>query len=289
MDIVDSHVHLFPAAAAADPGAWAARHGEPHFGRLAASPLQGWATADALVERMDAAGVAACWLLGWYWQNPATAAAENDRLLAAAARHPGRLLPFATVCPGAGARAVDAASAALAAGCRGFGEVLPPVQGFAWEDPAWHAMLEIAAAARAPVVVHVTEPVGPTYPGRVDTPLADMVACIRAHPQVRWVLAHWGGGLPFYLLNPQVRAHLAQVHFDSAASPLLYDTRVWRTVAALAGADRILFGSDFPLTCYPRRPNQPNFTDLLAEVRASGLSAGERAAALGGNARRLLE
>ena len=91
--------------------------------------------------------------------------------------------------------------------------------------------------------------------------------------------AHWGGGLPFYSLMPEVGASLGNVYFDTAASPLLYEARIFEAAAALIGAGRILLGSDYALL-RPRR--------LLAQVRESALPAGDRDAILGGNAAKLL-
>ncbi|HYI15544.1 MAG TPA: amidohydrolase family protein, partial [Thermomicrobiales bacterium] len=59
--------------------------------------------------------------------------------------------------------------------------------------------------------------------------------------------AHWGGGLPFYELMPEVRAVTHQVAYDSAATTYLYNHTVFSHVAALVGADRVVFGSDYPI------------------------------------------
>ena len=91
--------------------------------------------------------------------------------------------------------------------------------------------------------------------------------------------AHWGGGLPFYALMPEVEESLSNVYFDSAASPFLYSASVFPTVAALAGAGRVLLGSDYPLLRARR---------LIDEARRTVTSEDDLAAILGGNAERLL-
>src|SRR5205085_2434991 len=65
---------------------------------------------------------------------------------------------------------------------------------------------------------------------------------------LRVVLAHWGGGLPFYELMPEVAELARGVAYDSAASAYLYDWRVFRQVAAIVGAERVLFATDYPLS-----------------------------------------
>ena len=124
---------------------------------------------------------------------------------------------------------------------------------------------------------------GHAYPGRIETPLHEVIEHFENHPDQKWICAHWGGGLPFYSLNRRVVKALRNVWFDTAASPLLYDPRVWRTVRDLIGADKILFGSDLPLLLYPRIHRTPGWAPFLEEFHASGLSASDRRKIARGN------
>jgi predicted TIM-barrel fold metal-dependent hydrolase len=101
-----------------------------------------------------------------------------------------------------------------------------------------------------------------------------------AFPQTIFVLAHWGGGLA----NARTLARLPNVHFDTAASPLLYEGAVVRACLAELPAARILYGSDYPLVLYPQRTAAPEFGGFLAELRDAGASA----TVLGENAARLV-
>jgi hypothetical protein len=69
------------------------------------------------------------------------------------------------------------------------------------------------------------------------------------------------------------------VLFDTAASPLLYNSQIYSQVIQLVGANRILFGSDYPLLTQRRLLNEIGSLDLPGEVMNLILS---------GNARRLL-
>jgi hypothetical protein len=61
-------------------------------------------------------------------------------------------------------------------------------------------------------------------------------------------LAHWGGGLFFYhLLKKAVKETLKNVYYDTAASPFLYDSRIYRYAKDLIGLDKVLLGTDYPL------------------------------------------
>ena len=77
---------------------------------------------------------------------------------------------------------------------------------------------------------------------------------------------------------------LANVYYDTAASPLMYDPTVWSRVTSLVGADRVLFGSDFPLNLYPRLDERPVMARLVDEARAAGMADG----VMGQNAARVL-
>jgi predicted TIM-barrel fold metal-dependent hydrolase len=107
-------------------------------------------------------------------------------------------------------------------------------------------------------------------------------------PAVKLILAHWGGGLPFYELNPHLRETLRNVAYDCAASPLLYDKRVFRQVIDLVGADRVLYGSDYPLLLYPREQRLPEFKRFLNDLVSAGLTAEEQEKVLGENLLRLI-
>jgi predicted TIM-barrel fold metal-dependent hydrolase len=92
--------------------------------------------------------------------------------------------------------------------------------------------------------------------------------------------AHWAGGLPFYASMPEVRKLFdGNVYVDTAASSLLYDAGIYERVAGLIGAERILFGSDFPLLSQKRSRRR---------IEESGLDAAAKALILGENAARLL-
>jgi hypothetical protein len=107
---------------------------------------------------------------------------------------------------------------------------------------------------------------------------------------VTFVLAHLGGGLPFYELNRRIRkAMLPNVVYDTAANPLLYDLRSIRTVVDLVGADRLLFGSDFPLLLYPSKCRERDMTRFVHQMtQEAGLTEEELSAVMGGNLRRIL-
>jgi len=120
-----------------------------------------------------------------------------------------------------------------------------------------------AGFAGKPLMVHCSEPVGHAYPGKGRNTPEKVYAFALAHPDLKVVTAHWGGGLPFYYLMPELGPSLPNLYFDSAATEFLYDPRVFASVSGLAGPQRMLFGSDFPLLSQER---------ALAHARKAGLS-----------------
>lgn len=238
------------------------------------------ATADALTRDMDAAGVDRAVVLGMGWTDLEVAREVNDYVIESAKRYPKRLTGFCSVNPAWGQSAVQEIRRCSAAGARGIGELHPDSQGFDITDRA--ALAPLMACARElglPVLVHSSEPVGHSYAGKGQTTPGKLYRFLESFPDNIIICAHWGGGLPFYALMPEVPGVLENAYFDTAASPLLYRSDIFSTVAGLVGARRILFGTDYPLIRHRR---------LVRQVEDSGLDGPARQAILGGNIAELL-
>ena len=120
-------------------------------------------------------------------------------------------------------------------------------------------IVEVLRQHHLTLLTHASEPVGHDYPGKGSVTPDVLYRFIRAFPDLSVVCAHWGGGLPFYALMPEVKQALGNVFFDTAASPFLYHPDIYNHAIELIGAERVLFGSDFPLLPQAR---------LLKEIRA---------------------
>lgn len=281
MPTVDAHVHLYPPEVAANPAAWATAGGEAHWARLCTrrrkdgAPVQLFPSVEELLRGMDAAGIERAVLLGWYWEKPATCAAQNRFHAQCVRAHPDRLAACAAVHPDDPGEMTRAANA----GFRGVGELSPHSQGIAGDDPRVTELLHRAGELKLTVNLHVTDPASRRYDGWVSTPLEDFARWAREFPQTRFVLAHWGGGLAF---DSASRA-LANVWFDTAASPLLYDATAWTRALAAVGPERLLFGSDYPLRLFPRDDEASGLSRFVTEARAK-LPSEAQAAVMGGNA-----
>ncbi|WP_414661558.1 amidohydrolase family protein [Horticoccus sp. 23ND18S-11] len=288
--IIDAHVHLYPPEVASDPAAWATAAGETHWATLATRrrrdgrPVQTFPSVDELLRVMDEAGVDRAVLLGWYWEKPATCAAQNRFYATCVRAHADRLSAFATVHPGAGGAAtLEMMRRARGDGLIGLGELSPHSQGFGVDDPVFADVIALAGELGWPVNLHVTDPASRPYPGRVETPLVDFLTLARTYPKTTFILAHWGGR-PSRAEDRSALAGLENVHYDTAASPLIYGSAVWPDALRACGAGRVLFGSDYPLNLYPQAEVAPALARFVAEARAGGADTG----VMGRNAASLL-
>jgi predicted TIM-barrel fold metal-dependent hydrolase len=128
-------------------------------------------------------------------------------------------------------------------------------------------------------LLHASEPLGHAYPGKGAATPDRIAALLAAEPETRFVLAHWGGGLPFYELMPEVAALTRNVVYDTAASTYLYRPAVFRSVLDMVGPERVLWASDHPVL---------NMGRFLRRTRAAAnLRPDEVGPVLGGNAARV--
>ena len=276
--VIDAHCHILPPSFSGRRAEIARR--DATFAALLSSPDARIASAEDLLAAMDRDGVERAVVMGMGWTDLEIAAEANDYIIQAVEKYPSRLTGFCSVNPAWGEPAVSEAKRCAAAGLAGIGELHADTQDFDITDAAAMApVMDLALSNGMPVMVHASEPAGHQYPGKGSTTPDKLYRFIQNFPRNVIISAHWGGGLPFYCLMPEVPDALKNVYFDSAASPLLYGPEVFATVAGLAGAGKVLFGSDYPLLELSRS---------LDQARGAGLAPNVESALLSGNAAKLL-
>jgi uncharacterized protein len=283
--IIDAHTHIFSPDVIADRARYAER--DPFFGELYSGHAARMIGAEELIAAMDAAGIDQAVLAGWCWQPHEICVEQNTWTMAIARQRPDRLRALAAIQPNAGADAQRELERCVAGGMVGLGELNADGQRFDLNDANFLALARRAAELGAVMLLHTNEPVGHNYPGKGRLPLAEVYALVKAMPELKLILAHWGGGFPFYELMREVRKAASNVFYDSAASPLLYSPQIFRTVIDIVGSDKVLFGSDFPLILYPKRQTELDYAPFLAEIRDLGLATEDFAKLMGGNAQRV--
>ena len=275
---IDAHVHVFPPELVSQRAPYLER--DLTFHQLYSDPKAAMSSAGELLDSMDRSGIDKSVLVNIGWASADLCRETNTYILEAASASPDRLIPFCSVNPLAGTGAAEEIDRCAGLGARGIGELHPDTQGFDLADPVIMAPLMQAARRHGlPVLTHASEPVGHIYAGKGQVTPQVLFRFATNFPDNAIVCAHWGGGLPFYALMPEVRRALANVSFDTAASPFLYEPAVFATVTRLVGAEKILFGTDFPLVKQER---------ILKQVAGASLDEQAKAKILGGNAARLL-
>ena len=268
--IIDFHTHIFSPRVRDNRDAYLKQ--DPCFAMMYSSPRAKLATAGELIESMDRDEVDISVVLNIAWTRNELCLETNDYILESVSRFPKRLVAFATVPPNS-TEAVREIERCARAGARGIGEMRLE----AGDEQKMAGVIESVISHKLILLTHASEPLGHRYPGKGKSTPEALYPLFNGFPDLVAVCAHWGGGLPFYALMPEVKIAMANVYFDSAASPFLYQPQIYCKVGELIGADKVLFGSDYPLI--PQRR-------VIAEIKSQALP--EEEMILGGNASRLL-
>ena len=270
--IIDFHTHVFP------PEIRNRREGllprDATLATLYASPAARMASTEELVATMDGSGIDISVIMGIGWNDPELCRIANDYTIESVRRFPLRLRGFCSVNPSWGQEAIAEVERCARAGLLGIGELHPDTQGFDLGDRVSMApLVEAATRLGMPILTHASEPVGHQYAGKGHTTPDVICRFVDNFPQATLICAHWGGGLPFYALMPEVSATLENVFFDTAASPFLYRPDVFPVVTSLVGGDRILLGTDYPLIDQRRIIRQVTDAPLSDEAKEGILYA----------------
>jgi len=276
--IIDFHTHIFPPWLRERRDEYA--KSDPCFSLLYSQPKAKIATAEELIASMDEAGIDLSVVLNAGWVSHELCVKTNDYILDSLSRYPARLVGFCAIQPRAGDAAIAELERCAKAGAKGIGELRSDVQGFDLADKKTMKPIVDAVLKHDLIfLTHSSEPVGHEYSGKGSITPDILYSFITAFPNLKLVCAHWGGGLPFYALMPEVSKALASVFFDTAATVFLYKPEIFEQVDRVIGSDKILFGTDYPLMHQNR---------VIAQIQSSELPEEDKSKILGTNAQRLL-
>jgi predicted TIM-barrel fold metal-dependent hydrolase len=276
--IIDFHTHIFPP--------WLRERrdeyikADPCFSLLYSQSKAKMATVEELVASMDEAGIDMSVVVNAGWVRHELCVKTNDYILGSISRYPTRLVGFCAIQPRAGDAAIAELERCAKAGARGIGELRSDVQGFDLADKrTMKPLIDAALKHDLIFLTHSSEPVGHEYSGKGSITPDILYSFVTGFPNLKLVCAHWGGGLPFYALMPEVAIALDNVFFDTAATVFLYKPEIFEQVSHIISSDKILFGTDYPLMHQNR---------VITQIQSSKLTEEDRTKILGANAQKLL-
>jgi len=277
--IIDFHTHVLPPRIKEDRSPYV--NVDQAFARIYSSEKAKIATTEDLIDSMDRDGVDISVIVNYSWTTHELCIETNDYILESVARYPQRLFGFCAVNSLIDDISLAEIERCTRAGVKGVGELRPDAQSIDFADKdIIKPFVDLVRKHNLIVLTHASEPVGHIYDGKGAATPELLYRFIANFDDLPVVCAHWGGGLPFYTLMPEVQKALGNVYFDTAVSPFLYRPEIYRHVSELIGADKILFGSDYPVLPASR---------LLKEIDEIGLSEEDKEKILAGNAGRLLD
>jgi len=153
----------------------------------------------------------------------------NDEVAAAGRAFPGRIAGYVTLWPADGEQVAAEARRCLDAGFVGI--KLHNINGFAYTDPAYAPALAMANARRMPVLLH-------TWGGEAE--LAEARDLSAAYPDASIIVAHAGAARPQAYF--EIARECPNVYLDPCFSAA--PAGMIERLAAEAGADKVVFGSD---------------------------------------------
>lgn len=255
--IIDSHVHITPPEIIENTAKY--RQQDQYFDLLSGSKVNKFITADNLIKKMDQNNVDKSVVFGFAFKDPELCRYVNNYTIKMAAKYPERLIPFAVVNP-TEAKVELELEKYKKAGFKGVGELFPTGQNFNLKSESdLKTLVNFCIKADWPLLIHINESLGHYYPGKTKDSIEEGAALAENFPKLTIIFAHFGGGLFFYELMPEMKEKLKNVYYDTAAQPFLFENNIYETIKTAGLLDKILFGSDFPLIA-PQK-----YLDILAE------------------------
>jgi aminocarboxymuconate-semialdehyde decarboxylase len=276
-------------------------------------PQPGHFDYDIRIEQMDRAGIdlsivsLTCPNVYWGGEEVSAEAARdsNASMAGAQRRYPGRVRWFASLPWQYPGRAIDELARSCDDGAVGV-MVLANVAGRSLTEPAFEPIWSEIDRRALPVLVHPAEPPGSDAMDMTRYDLSWSVGFIfdttlaltrlifdgflDRHPDLQLIAAHGGGALP-YLVGRLEKGNAVELpqRRRMAATPTDYLRRLWydcitydlgalEYLVSVVGADRVLFGTDWPHQVHDVAGSLANTAALPTDARE---------AIRGENARRL--
>jgi uncharacterized protein len=278
--IIDAHTHIFSPEVMQNRDGYCAS--DACFDLLYSNAKAKLMCAEDLINAMDERSITKSIVLNIGWKSHEACVRTNDYILDSIAKYPERLIGFCSIQPLESDRAMVEIDRCHRAGAKGIGELRSDAQGYSLTDAG---LLDPVAKCLTEhgmfFSLHASEPVGHIYAGKGDMTPGILYQFIERNPDLKVILAHFGGGLAFYELMPEVSRSLKNTFYDTAAAPFLYTPGIYSTLTSIVGSSKILLGSDWPLLDPVRVIDHiksaclcQNDTDNILYANAAGLFGG---------------
>jgi hypothetical protein len=235
-----------------------------HFGHFSGTNIT-CPNAESMLRAMDVAGVEKVCVSSFLSIGP-DCRAGNDMVAEAVRQHPSRFVGYAVINPNRPGEIADELERCFDhLGCAAI-KLHPAFHHYSIEGPAYRQVFEYAAKNQRTILSHEW--------GRPDF----LEKLSETYPQANFIIAHtgfWDGRSEFIYAG--VLKRRPNVFIDLVYSNIFYEAL--ERIVAQVGAERVLWGSDFPLHDLPYQ---------LGRVIFSKLDATAIEKILGGNMLRLL-
>ncbi len=175
-----------------------------------------------------------------YFPSPRDVEAGNTALLALGREHPDVIRGYVTVNPNYTSHARAEIVRCLGAGMVG----IKLAASRRATDPLLDPICELARDRGVPVLHHVWQHRTRDWPGQEASDGPELVALAARHPQVRFILAHIGGGGDWEHSLAALRA-TPNVYVDLSGSGV--DGGMLEACLEAAGVERLLWGTDLTM------------------------------------------
>ncbi|MBI63940.1 MAG: hypothetical protein CL778_01505 [Chloroflexi bacterium] len=245
--IIDSLTHILPKAFENEKNKFLKK--DRIFNCLFSNSTAKISSVSDLYKSMTQSEVDKSVIAGFGWTDISLAKLSNDYNLESANNSKGKLIPLCSINPIWGKSAIIELRRCYELGAKGVGELHLDTQGiFDNNLNCMDEIMDFTLSYNMPTIIHGSEPLGHLYPGKGITSPEKIIKIIQKYPKNIFIFSHFGGGLPFYSLMPEIKCLLENTFFDSAAFPYLYDSKVFKVSSIALGENKILFASDFPVT-----------------------------------------
>ena len=234
--IIDSHCHIFPEKIAQK----ATESTDKFYDITASGIIEGSAfigTAENLIKQCDEAGVEKC-LVTSVATTPHHAQSINAYIAKEVELFPDRFIGFGSLHPDSENLQEDVEHL-VELGLKGV-KLHPDIQNFKVDDTKVIKIFEICNKKNLPVLLH-------TGDSRYDNSNPDRVEKIlKKFPDLTIIGAHFGGW-SVWDTAPQLLFKYKNFYVDTCSSFYALSKEKAKEIIDLYGADRVIFGTDFPM------------------------------------------